>query len=198
MSGDPAPPSSFPLDWLPAGSEHASDLDLAVLLVNSLDLIANPPDRLDDLRWLRGALRQAGHAATADELTDSDLPRLRALRTTLRAAFEADTAAQAAAVLNPALDAARAVLQLAAEVESDRYRVGVGVGRTGTDALEARLPAAVATHIATHGPSTLGVCASDPCRCAFVDRTRARTRRYCCGYCNDRAAARAYRRRRKG
>jgi predicted RNA-binding Zn ribbon-like protein len=197
MSAQPAQPSSFPLDWLTAGSERASDLDLAVLLVNSLDLIADPPDRLDDLRWLRAALRQAGHAPTADELTDSDLPRLRALRATLRAAFEAETAAQAAAELNPALDAARAVLQLAPAADTDRYRVGVAVGRTGVDALEARLPAALAAHIAAHGPSTLGVCASDPCRCAFVDRTRAKTRRYCCGYCNDRAAARAYRRRRK-
>jgi predicted RNA-binding Zn ribbon-like protein len=197
MSGQPAPPSSFPLDWLPAASDHASDLDLAVLLVNSLDLIADPADRLDDLRWLRAAFMQVGHASTADELTESDLPRLRALRATLRTAFEADTTAEAAAALNPALDAARAVLQLTPDIETDRYRVGVAVGRMGVDSLEARLPAALAAHIAAHGPSTLGVCASDPCRCAFVDRTRATTRRYCCGYCNDRAAARAYRRRRK-
>jgi predicted RNA-binding Zn ribbon-like protein len=192
-----AQPSFFPLDWIPTGVERASDLDLAVLLVNSLDLIADPPDRLDDLRWLRAAFGQVGQAALADALSDSDLPRLRALRANLRAAFEAATAAEAAATLNPALDAAHAVLQLAPGSEPDGYRVAVAVERTGVDALEARLPAALAAHIAAHGTSTLGVCASDPCRCAFVDRTRARTRRYCCGYCNDRAAARAYRRRRK-
>jgi hypothetical protein len=30
-----------------------------------------------------------------------------------------------------------------------------------------------------------------------VDRTRAGTRKYCCTYCNDRYAARAYRRRKR-
>ena len=46
--------------------------------------------------------------------------------------------------------------------------------------------------------SHVGVCGSDPCRCVFVDRTRGGTRKYCCTYCNDRFAARAYRRRKKG
>jgi predicted RNA-binding Zn ribbon-like protein len=188
----------FPPDWLAAGVDRATDLDLAVLLVNSLDLLADPADRLNDLGWLTAAFAQAGHPTTAGELVDADLARLRALRSTLRLAFEATGAAGAAAVLNPALDAAHAVLQLLPDAgSSDRGRVAVGAGRHGVDALEARLPAALAAHIAAHGPATLGLCASDPCQCAFVDRTRARTRRYCCGYCNDRAAARAYRRRRK-
>jgi predicted RNA-binding Zn ribbon-like protein len=73
----------------------------------------------------------------------------------------------------------------------------VGVGRHGVAALEARLPAAVAAYVVEHGSRRLGVCGSDPCRCVFVDRTRAGTRRYCCTYCNDRFAARAYRRRKK-
>ena len=74
----------------------------------------------------------------------------------------------------------------------------VGVGRHGVAALEARLPAAAAAFVAEHGTGRLGVCGSDPCRCVFVDRTRAGTRKYCCSYCNDRFAARAYRRRKKG
>ena len=194
-----AQPSYFPLDWLAARSEHASDLDLAVLLVNSLDLVADPADRLVDLRWLRAAFGQVGHDLVASELGDDDLPRLRDLRTALRAAFEAATEADAARALTPAPPAAGAIVQLLPDDGgAGGYRLGVGSGRTGIEALEARLPAAVAAHLAAHGPSTLGVCASDPCRCAFVDRTRAKTRRYCCGYCNDRAAARAYRRRRRG
>ena len=72
-----------------------------------------------------------------------------------------------------------------------------GVGLHGLAALEARLPAAVAAFVAEHGTKRLGVCGSDPCRCVFVDRTRAGTRKYCCSYCNDRFAARAYRRRKK-
>ena len=73
----------------------------------------------------------------------------------------------------------------------------MGVGLHGIAALEARLPAAVAGFVAEHGTKRLGVCGSDPCRCVFVDRTRAGTRKYCCSYCNDRFAARAYRRRKK-
>ncbi|HSS68167.1 MAG TPA: CGNR zinc finger domain-containing protein [Nocardioidaceae bacterium] len=192
-----AEPSYFPPDWLPAGRQSATDLDLAVLLVNSVDLLADPPDRLDDLQWLQAAFTQAGHAGTVVDLADADLPRLRALRAALRTAFEAESAAAAADALNPVLDASRAVLQLTPDSGADTYSVVVGSGRKGIAALEARLPAALAAHIAAHGPTTLGVCASDPCRCAFVDRTRGRTRRYCCSYCNDRAAARAYRRRRK-
>jgi predicted RNA-binding Zn ribbon-like protein len=195
---DPAlpSPSSFPADWLAPGSMPAADLDLALLLVNSLDLLADPSDRLADLDWLRAAFAEVGHAPVAEELADADLPRLRDLRSALRAAFEADSPAEVAAALNPALDAARAVVQLERGADGG-YRVGVAGDRVGIDALEARLPAALAAHVAAQGLARLGVCASDPCRCAFVDRTRGNTRRYCCGYCNDRAAARAYRRRKK-
>ena len=56
----------------------------------------------------------------------------------------------------------------------------------------------MAAYVVEHGTGRLGVCGSDPCRCVFVDRTRAGTRKYCCTYCNDRFAARAYRRRKKG
>ena len=35
----------------------------------------------------------------------------------------------------------------------------------------------------------------DPCRCVYVDRTKANRQRYCCELCNDRMASAAYRRR---
>lgn len=188
MSGGAA----FPVDWLEhGGARPAGDLDLAVLLVNSHDLLEDPADRLRNLTWLTGALAAVGHAELADALTASDLPRLRSLRAVLRSAFEAEDAETAAAVLNPHLLRHRAVPLLEAG------RLVVAPDRTGYAALTARLPAAVAEHVAEHGAGRLGVCASDPCRCAFVDRTRAGTRRYCCTVCNDRYAARAYRRRRR-
>ena len=108
----------YPSDWLERrDGEPASDLDLVVLLINSLDLLADPPDRLADLSWFQ--------------------------------------------------------------------------------ALAARLPAALAECVASRGLGRLGTCAAPPCHCAFVDRTRARTRRYCCTACNDRTAARLYRQRTK-
>jgi predicted RNA-binding Zn ribbon-like protein len=181
-----------PPEWLTArGQGPASDLDLAVVLLNSLDLLEEPADRLDDLAWWRDALRQLGHSRLAAAQRRADLPRLRDLRETLRRVFECQRDEDAAALLNPALVEAGAVLQVGPE--------GLTVSATSSDSdLAARLLAAVAGHVAEHGVARLGTCSSDPCRCAYVDRTRAGTRRYCCSVCNDRAAARAYRRRQRG
>ncbi len=191
--------SSFPPDWLERGMDHpATDLDLAVLLVNSHDLLDEPADRLGDLTWLTEALTRVGHRDLAAALTRSDLPRLRSLRSLLRSAFEARDLKTAADVLNPQLVKARAVLLLDVTSRPAGARFVARPDLTGYAALAARLPSALAGHLAEHGVGRLGICSSDPCRCAFVDRTRAGTRRYCCTVCNDRYAARAYRRRRRG
>jgi predicted RNA-binding Zn ribbon-like protein len=166
-----------------------TDLELAVLLLNSVDLLEDPPDRMtDDLTWWRRVLRRNGEEALARRQRESDLPMLRSLRATIRSVFESEDDDSARGVLNAALLEAGAVVQ----VRPDGLGV-VGSGPGGD--LPARLLLAVATHVAEHGIARLGVCASDPCRCAYVDRTRGGTRRYCCTLCNDRAAARAYRRR---
>jgi predicted RNA-binding Zn ribbon-like protein len=189
-------PAGFPGDWLVDPGSPASDVELALLLVNSHDLLEDPADRLTDLQWLTHVLRRTHHEALADELSPRDLPRLRRLRDSLRAAFESPDDASAAAVLNPMLEKARAVALL--EVDgAGAASLRVAADRHGVAALEARLPAALAAFVAEHGVRRLGVCGSDPCRCVFVDRTRAGTRKYCCGYCNDRYAARAYRRRKR-
>ena len=170
----------------------ATDLDLAVLLLNSVDLLEEPADRMaDDLGWWRRALVRNGHEDLAAAQRDAELPMLQALRGTIRTVFESTDDEQAHAVLNAALLEAGVVVQVGPE--------GLGVVGTGPGGdLPARLLAAVAIHVAEHGVARLGICASDPCRCAYVDQTRGGTRRYCCTLCNDRAAARAYRRRRKG
>jgi predicted RNA-binding Zn ribbon-like protein len=184
----------FPADWLPA-TGRAGDLDLALLLVNSVDLLEEPADRLHDLTWLTAAFRAAGHADLADQLKPADLPELRSLRDALRTAFVVDDPVAVCDALNVLLRSSAPQL-VPVPGSDDRVGLEVGVGLVGYAALQARLPAAIASHLATYGTRRLGTCASDPCRCAFVDRTRAGTRRYCCGYCNDRAAARSYRRRR--
>jgi predicted RNA-binding Zn ribbon-like protein len=189
-------PSGFPGDWLVDATVPASDVELALLLVNSMDLLEDPPDRLADLRWLTHVFRRVGHEEVAGELRPRDLPRLRRLRDALRSIFESHDDRVAAEVLNPLLQRAKAI----AMVDVDQFgeaTLRVGLGMHGIAALEARLPAAVAGFVTEHGTRRLGVCGSDPCRCVFVDRTRAGTRKYCCGYCNDRFAARAYRRRKK-
>jgi predicted RNA-binding Zn ribbon-like protein len=189
-------PVGFPVDWLEAGlGRPATDLDLTVLLVNSLDALDDPPDRLHDLRWLDRALRAVGQAELADDLTDADLPALRRLRDRLRAVFEAADDGTVRDVLNPLLVDAAAVPVLTPTDHG--FRLAVAPDRRGINALAARLPAALAAFVADRGVRRLGTCAAGPCSCAFVDRTRGGTRRFCCSYCNDRAAARNYRARRR-
>ena len=58
-----------------------TDLDLAVLLLNSVDLLEEPPDRMaDDLDWWRRALARNGLDELAAAQRDDDLPMLQALR----------------------------------------------------------------------------------------------------------------------
>lgn len=180
-------------DWLERPGEPASDLDLAVLLINSLDLLADPADRLADLGWLCEVLADVGRGDIGGALTAGDLAGLRELRESLRAVFLAGSAAEAAALLNPMLR--HAVPQLVAS--DGGVKLQVAPGARGLAALSARLPAALAEHLAERGTGRLGTCAALPCRCAFVDRTRARTRRFCCTACNDRAAALLYRQRKR-
>jgi predicted RNA-binding Zn ribbon-like protein len=164
--------------------EPVDDLGLAVLLLNSVDLLEDPADRMaEDLGWWRRALKQHGHAALAAAQRDEELATLQALRATIRTVFECDEADEARRVLNVALLYAEAVVQ----VTPDGLAVSGG--------LRGRLLFAVARHVADLGVGRLGICASDPCRCAYVDGTHGGSRRYCCTLCNDRAAARAYRRR---
>ena len=182
-------------DWLERPGEPASDLDLVVLLLNSLDLLDDPPDRLTGLDWLREVLAAVGHTDIGGALTTEDLAGLRQLRESLRAVFLVASPAEAASLLNPMLVRAPAIPQLV--VSGGSLRLQVAPQARGLAALSARLPAALAEHIAHRGLGRLGTCAALPCQCAFIDRTRGQTRRFCCTACNDRAAALLYRRRKR-
>jgi predicted RNA-binding Zn ribbon-like protein len=168
-----------------------NDLDLAVELVNTVYALDDPPDRLTSTGVYRDILAGVGQSQLAGELEDSDLGRLRGLRERLRAVFHAHTAQQAAALVNALLREAAAVPQLTAGPDGN-LRLAWDLGRHGYDALAARLPGALASQIAAHGISRLGICAASPCTCVFVDRSRPGTRKYCCDQCNDRVAAAAY------
>jgi predicted RNA-binding Zn ribbon-like protein len=182
-------------DWLERPGEPASDLDLVVLLLNSLDLLEDPPDRLTGLGWFREVLAAVGRDDIGGALTAGDLAGLRQLRESLRAVFQARSPAEAASLLNAMLVHASAVPQLVAS--GDGLRLQVAPRAPGLAALSARLPAALAEYIAHRGVGRLGTCAALPCQCAFLDRTRAQTRRFCCTACNARAAALLYRRRKR-
>lgn len=172
------------------------DLDLAVALINTSWVLASPPDRLTDVGVYQRILAEAGEGTLAGELRPDDLAQLRALRTRLKEVFAAGTVQAAVAALNPLLRDARVTARLA---PSDRRaRWDPAKCQHGMTALRTRLLAALAAHLSRHGTTRLGTCHAPPCDCVYVDHSRARTRRYCCDQCNDRAAAAAYRRRKSG
>jgi predicted RNA-binding Zn ribbon-like protein len=170
------------------------DLDLAVELVNTRFVLASPPERLTDVAVYQAILRDAGEDVLAGQLSSGDLAALRELRAQLKPVFAADTVDAAVQVLDPMLCDAIVPARLLAP-DDGPARWDWGAGQQGMTALRTRLLAALATHLVRHGTARLGICHAGPCRCVYVDRSRARTRRYCCDQCNDRAAAAAYRRR---
>lgn len=174
-------------DWL-------ADVDLAVELVNTIYALADPPDRLISVTVFQAILGTTGAVEVAGDLYPKDLDRLRALRKRLAPIFAIDRITEVAARLNPMLQEGLAIPQLV-EGRDGVWTVRADGGQRGIQAIEARLPAALAAFVATYGQHRLGVCHAPPCSCVYVDRTRAATRRYCCDQCNDRASAAAHRRR---
>jgi predicted RNA-binding Zn ribbon-like protein len=176
-------------------------LQLGVAFVNTYDLLETPPDALSVPRAAALA-RQFGFADLADRLAARDdgpsLDRLRSLRGRLYQVFSAGTPEATVDALNTALD--RPALRMRAQLNPDGT-VRIGAAYAGADAdpvgeLAALLTDAMAHAMAVGGPERFGTCAADPCRCAYVDRTRAGRQRFCCQLCNDRMAAAAYRTRR--
>jgi predicted RNA-binding Zn ribbon-like protein len=170
------------------------DIDVAVALLNTVDHLEDPADRLVDIKLLRRILADADWAGLGRQLHPADLPGVRARREELRAVFTAPTAEARTVAINALLRSSGAQPQLV-EVGDDRFEVVTG-GATPLDTLTARLASALAEAVAARGFERLGACDASPCSCVYVDRTRAGNRRYCCDICNDRAAAAAYRRRR--
>ena len=176
-----------------AGVDHADhDLDLAVELINTYWVLASPPEGLTEIGVYQRILADAGEHALAGQLGPDDLSELLALRSQLEPVFAAGTVKTAVGILNPILRQAVTV-QLAPGNGAARW--DPAAGQQGMTALRTRLLAALAAHLVRHGTARLGTCQAAPCNCVYVDHSRARTRRYCCDQCNDRAAATAYRRR---
>ncbi|MBN9744707.1 hypothetical protein DMP23_27115 [Amycolatopsis sp. A1MSW2902] len=171
----------------------AYHVQTAVDLANTLRPIKGE-DALETVEQLRDFL--AGHPAAAPSrrLTRADLAEVRELRETVRAVLEraSTDAVEAAALINAGLRDSRATPEL--RHEDDRWWTEV---TSDTDRCSAHLAAttlsALASVIATHGPSRLGVCAGLNCRATFVDLSRNGSKQYCTRNCAHRASVAAYR-----
>jgi predicted RNA-binding Zn ribbon-like protein len=181
-----------------------AELDLAIRFVNTYDLLETPPDLLSIPKLVRMA-HLTGHddlaarfgALDATPAGDEAVNRLRALRALLYPVFVATDDPGAVAAMNDALDHAHGRPRLRIDADGS---VRFGVGRPdGTDPVEemaALATDALARALAVGGAARFGTCSGDPCRCVYVDRSRAGRQKFCCELCNDRMAAAAYRSRR--
>ncbi len=169
---------------------------LAVALANTWDVLNDPPEHLEDVEMLRLILRAFGLHDEAERAREGDLAPLRAMRDRLRSAFGAPDEAAAVEALNGLAREAGAIPQLERKNGGWGFRYGSG-RRSLVDELAGRTSVALLGVIEEGGWSRFGLCAASPCCCVFVDRSRNRSRRYCCHYCADRATQAAARSRRK-
>jgi hypothetical protein len=160
-------------------------------LCNTHDLLEDPPDRLSVPLAGRIAAR---HGLLPFGLSDGDLEPLRVVRNELYGVFAADVVTEQVEILNRLFSAYGAEPRLVggpAEI-----RLAATGGRGGAVASVAVTAAdALARVIAAGSGDRVRTCLGDPCRCVYVDRTKANRQRFCCDLCNDRMASAAYRQR---
>lgn len=174
--------------------EPSDGVAFAVRLINTWDELEPDPECLGDVGFARRFLGRHGLTDAARVARGDDIEWLRDLRGRLTRAWDAVDEETAVAELNTILARASAQPWLARRDGRARFRYdrpGVPIRQFG-DALAAR---ALLEEIAAGRWPRFGRCAAAPCRCVFVDRTRAGVRRYCCRLCADRAAHQAFRRR---
>jgi predicted RNA-binding Zn ribbon-like protein len=168
---------------------------LAVDLLNSWDELEPDPDLLSP-RWLRRYLEFHGYEAAAAAVGEGSVAPAQALRERLRQAFDATREDDAVATLNALLAEHGRPPQLERAGAGWRFRYGPDEG-AGIEFLAAPTALSLLETIREHGLSRFGRCDAHPCRCVYVDRSRNRSRRYCCDLCADRANQQAARRRRQ-
>lgn len=167
---------------------------LAVGLVNTWDTMARDPELLRDRAAVVELLRFYEQTKLAERITDRDVLLVRELRDRLRRAFEAASEHEAVDVLNGILEEAGAPPRLVKAGDRWDYRYH-DAGASARDVLAATTSIALLDVIRDDGWDRFGLCAAAPCCCVYIDRSRNRSRRYCCQLCADRMSQAAYRRR---
>jgi predicted RNA-binding Zn ribbon-like protein len=175
--------------------DEKDSIGLAVGLVNTWDVLHDPPEILD-LERLRILLRWFELPEAADHASEHDVDELRRVRDRLRRAFEAASEDEAVEELNALARGSRAVPQLERRNGGWGFRYGAGSRPLATE-LAGRSAVALLEVIERGGWDRFGLCSAAPCCCVYVDRSRNRSRRYCCELCADRATQAALRRRRR-
>lgn len=166
---------------------------LPVALVNTYDVTLAEPEHLVAPADLERFLDRYG-VRRSRPLTGRDLRRACDLRERLRDVFEADDDGPAIEAVNRLLGLVEARPSLAANAGGWRL-VQVPRRDDPVDALHVAAVTQLADLIAERGTADLRVCAASPCRDVFVDRSRNRSRRFCCLACANRHRVAEHRRR---
>jgi predicted RNA-binding Zn ribbon-like protein len=169
---------------------------VAVDLVNTWDELVDEPDLIEGVRDVRTWLDWHGLHLAARQVRAADVDRVRALRTRFDRVFDAKDEGEAASLLN------ELALEYGTPPQLERANGGWRLRtwpdeRAGLPAVAAYATAGLLEALRDLGWSRFGRCGGSPCRCAFVDRSRNRSRRYCCNLCADRVAQAHYRERKK-
>ena len=176
---------------------RGSGMAVAVDLVNTWDELHTEPDLIEGLVDVRTWLEWHGLKTAAAQLGEQDVDAVRALRVRLDRIFDAEGEDEAAALLNELAREYGTPPELERAGGDWRVRTWPEEG-DGLPAVAAYAAAGLQDAFHRLGWKRFGRCAGAPCRCAFVDRSRNRTRRYCCSLCADRVAQAQYRARRRG
>lgn len=176
---------------------RGSGLAVAVDLVNTWDELHAEPDLIEGLVDVRTWLEWHGLKTAAAQVGERDVDVVRELRARLDSVFDASGEDEAAALLNELAHEYGTPPQLERNGGGWRVRTWPEEGE-GLPAVAAYAAAGLQDAFHRLGWKRFGRCGGSPCRCAFVDRSRNRTRRYCCSLCADRIAQAQFRARRRG
>ena len=175
---------------------RGSGLALAIDLVNTWDELEPEPDLIEGLQDVRTWLEWHGLPTGAKALGEADVDRVRALRARFDRVFDADDEDEAASRLNE-LAREHGIPPVLERVGGSWRLRSWPDEREGLPAVAAYATAGLLAAFQELGWARFGRCAGAPCRCAFVDRSRNRSRRYCCTLCADRVAQAQYRSRKR-
>jgi predicted RNA-binding Zn ribbon-like protein len=175
---------------------RGTGLAVAVDLVNTWDELEPEPDLIEGLTDVRVWLTWHGLDRAAKDMREADVDAVRALRTRFDAVFDAKDEAAAAHLLNELAGEYGTPPQLERDDGGWRLRSWPDE-REGLRFVAAYATAGLLDGFRAFGWERFGRCAGSPCRCAFVDRSRNRARRYCTTLCADRVAQASYRARKR-
>ena len=175
---------------------RGTGLAVAIDLVNTWDELEAEPDLIEGLADVRYWLDWHGLHTAAKRLRSTDVDRARALRARFERVFDSTSETEAVGLLNELAREYGTPPQLERANGGWRLRSWPDE-REGLSAAAAYAIAGLVEGLRDLGWARFGRCAGTPCRCAFVDRSRNRTRRYCCELCANRVAQAEHRARKK-